>query len=108
MAGKEPRICAICGEPLPGGAPRVELRIQRAEPNPDDPRRSLHEKRTTLYAAQLCGLCGTDLAADVAETVVAGGGSGGGFDRERYSRALDLVDELHATLAAWGTVSADD
>lgn len=97
------RTCAMCGDPIPTGRPRVELRIQAVEPQCDETVGNwTHETRHGLAAAQLCEECGADVT-DRAVSIL-NGSAGGGFDATRYRKTVRLLEEAIATMAAWGAI----
>lgn len=70
------RTCAMCGDPIPTGRPRVELRIQAVEPQCDETVGNwTHETHHGLAAAQLCEECGayvTDRSVAILNSTAGG------------------------------------
>lgn len=99
-ADHNPRTCRVCGEPLPNGTPRVELRIAETLPRengftPSD------ATRTTIASAQICTGCAPEIIDNI-EAMLDGKAIGGGFDETRYRRVCRLLEDAVATMAAWG------
>lgn len=89
----KPRTCRVCGEPLPNGTPRVELRIAETLPRengftPSD------ATRTTIASAQICTGCAPEIIDDI-EAMLDGKAIGGGVRRDAIQPSVPAARGRH-------------